>query len=413
MPKKNFMRFTLEELGLVDSDPELAFTNLAELASRLISAPVSLVSFVQEKKDRQYFKARVGLDVVQTPLSRSFCKLVVSTGEPLIVDDSLEDLRVRDNPVIGELGVRAYLGVPVFDPDGKPVASLCVIDGKPRRWSGEEQTILEKLGRCVTDAIRLKFEVCQSEALRREQREFTHAISHDVRAPLHTLSWVLEEVVDDHASVLSDDIRHLVELAQTTILRTRQMVDDLLEYSLVNEHLEPDAVDLHEVIAEIEQSLSADIACQDARVHTVRPLPTVAGNRRQLNMLFQNLIGNALKFHRPGEPPCVSVSSRELGDVVEVRVTDNGIGISEKYQRQVFGFCERLHSNDDYEGSGIGLSLVRRVAENHEGSVRIESDGATWTSFIVRLPRQELQSNALDEMTVSPEMAAIVQSKAA
>jgi len=394
-------RFTLEELGLVDSDPEPAFTNLAELASRLTGAPVSLVSFIQEAQDRQYFKARVGLDIEQTPLSHSFCRQVVSTGAPLIVDDALKDYRVKENPAVEEFGVRAYLGMPVRDIDGEPVASLCVIDGKPHRWSCEEQIVLGKLAQCVTDAIRLKVEVLRSEGLRFEQRHFAHAMSHDIKGPLHTLSWVLDEVADEHDADFSDDTRRMIELARSTVSRTGRMVDDLLDYSTVEKTLDLELVpvDLAQVIGEIEESLSADIACRDARVHVALPSPTVHGNRRQLSMLFQNLIGNALKFHRPGKPPCVRVFARTGADVVEVTVSDNGIGIPAKDQHGVFDPFQQLNRREDYEGSGIGLSLVRRVIENHGGEVRIESDGSSGTSFIVSLPRRAVPPDALGTLS--------------
>ena len=381
--------YTLEELGLVDADPEPAFTHAAELAARLLEAPVSLVSFVQVERDRQFFKARVGTEARETPLSRSFCRLVVAEDEPLAVEDALEDHRVWDNPAIEEGGVRAYLGMPVHGPDGRAVASLCVTDRRPHPWTERDRETLRGLARCVTDAVRLKAETLRSERLRREQRDFAHAISHDVKGPLQTLGWVLEDVEENHGEAFSTDTRKLVELAHETIERTRRMVDDLLALASVDEGREPATgpVALAEVLGETVDSLAGDIERRDARVHVPEDLPTVPGDRRQLALLFGNLVGNALKFHRPGIPPRVRVSWRETDGGVEVAVADNGSGIAPEDRERAFALFERIDRSEDREGSGVGLALVRRVVEGHGGGVRIESDGRTGTTFVVTLPR--------------------------
>ena len=389
--------YTLEDLGLVDAAPEPAFTHLAELASRLLDAPVSLVSFVQPERDRQYFKARVGTDTEQTPLSRSFCRRVVAEDEPLAVEDALEDHRVWDNPAIEEHGVRAYLGMPVHDPWGVAIATLCVTDERPHAWSGDDRATLAALARCATDAVRLKFETVKSERLRREQREFAHAISHDVKGPLQTLGWVLEDVEEHHGEDFRPDTAKLVALAHETISRTRRMVDDLLELARADaeRELELAPVALGEVFGETVASLTADVERRDARVHLAPDLPTVPGDRRQLATLCRNLLGNALKFHRPGVAPRVRVSWRETGDgAVELAVADNGRGIAPEHRERVFGLFERLDRGGEDEGSGVGLSLVARVAKNHGGSVRVESDGSTGTTFLVTLPRGEGASAA-------------------
>ena len=383
-------RYTLEELGLVDADPEPVFTHVAELASRLLGAPVSLVSFIQPERDRQYFKARVGTEDVQTPLSRSFCRQVVASDEPLAIEDSLEDYRVWDNPAIEENKVRAYLGMPVHDPNGRAVATLCVTDERPHVWTEDDKATLEALAGCVTNAIRLKFETHQSERLRREQHEFTHAISHDVKSPLQTLGWVLEDVEANHGESFTRDTAKLVELGHETIARTRAMVDDLLALASVEQSgdIDPAPVDLGEVLGEIVDSLSGDIARRDARVHVPEDLPTVHGDRRQIALLFRNLVGNALKFHRPGVAPRVRLSSRETDGAVELAVADNGTGIAPEHHERVFALFERLERGEDRDGSGVGLPLVARVVDNHGGEIRIESDGSTGTTFVVTLPRR-------------------------
>ena len=388
-------RYTLEELGLVDADPEPAFTGLAELAADLLEAPVSLVSFVQFDKDRQFFKARVGLDREQTSLSRSFCRQVVSTGEPLEVTNSLEDPRVRNNPVIGELGVHAYLGVPVLAPDGEPVASLCVINDRPRRWSGRDRERLERLAECVTAAIRLKVEVLDGERLRREQRDLIHAISDKVKEPLRSSAWAFEELEEGHGAALGEEGRRLATVARGAMDRARRTVDDLLRVGEVIERAEFESgpVDLGEALVRAMEHLAPDVERLDARVDIAAPLPTVPGDRFQIDLLLRSLLDNALRFHRAGVPPRVWVSSRECADVVELDIMDRGIGIASKYRSKAFELFERVHPAGYHEGGGTGLALACRVVRNHGGSVRIRSDGRSGTTVTVRLPRQPSETS--------------------
>lgn len=153
--------FSLEELGLVDALSEEVFDNLTRLASRIARSPVSLVTFVQTEKNRQYFKSQIGLPEPllskrQSPLSHSFCQYVVRGNATFIVDNTSEHPLVADNPAISEYGVNAYLGTPIYGNGNTPLGALCVIEGEPRKWDAETIQNLEKLAQCVTDAIRTK-----------------------------------------------------------------------------------------------------------------------------------------------------------------------------------------------------------------------------------------------------------------
>jgi serine phosphatase RsbU (regulator of sigma subunit) len=145
----------LSRTGLLDSPAEPGFDRLTRLASRLLRAPVSLVSLVDDR--RQFFKSALGLEegVRETPLSHSFCQHVVSSGEPLVVDDALTDARVAGNLAIAELGVRAYAGVPLVLPSGAVIGSFCVIDHVARTWTEEDVELLHELAGSVMTEIEL------------------------------------------------------------------------------------------------------------------------------------------------------------------------------------------------------------------------------------------------------------------
>lgn len=142
----------LKRTGLLDSEREVSFDNLTRLAKDLLSVPVALISLVDA--DRQWFKSSEGLGEPwaserQTPLSHSFCKHVVQSGEPLVVERAREHPLVKDNLAIDALGVEAYLGMPLTLPDGAVIGSLCAIDSKPRSWTEDDRALLRELARCV------------------------------------------------------------------------------------------------------------------------------------------------------------------------------------------------------------------------------------------------------------------------
>ena len=146
----------LRRTSLLDTPPEMAFDRLTRLATRVLHVPVALVSLVDE--DRQFFKSHSGLpepyaSLRQTPLTHSFCKHAVASGEPFIVSDSRKNPLVRDNPAVSELGVVAYAGIPLTTSDGLTLGAFCVIDASPREWSDEEIEILRSLAASVMTEI--------------------------------------------------------------------------------------------------------------------------------------------------------------------------------------------------------------------------------------------------------------------
>ncbi len=161
----------LDTLRLVDEPPEEAFDKFTRLVSSVLTVPVALVSFVEEDRDRQYFKSEIGLtgdwaETRQTPLSHSFCQYVKRDNRPLIVEHAPDDARVCDNLAIPDLGVRAYLGVPIHGPDGAALGALCAIESKRRSWASTDVDIMTDLAACVTDRIRLRAALCRSHGIK-------------------------------------------------------------------------------------------------------------------------------------------------------------------------------------------------------------------------------------------------------
>lgn len=169
----------LTAADLLDTEPEVAFDRITRLAARIIGVPVSLVSILDT--DRQFFKSQVGLPEIwaerrETPLSHSFCQHVVASGESLVVDDARSHPLVRDNLAIDELGVEAYLGVPIRTPDGDVIGSLCAIDHTPRQWTADDRRAIEDLVAMLGTELVLREEV----RFRREAEEQAQLLSHEM-----------------------------------------------------------------------------------------------------------------------------------------------------------------------------------------------------------------------------------------
>jgi GAF domain-containing protein len=146
----------LQRLGVLDTPAEAAFDRLTRMACRLLRAPIGLVSLVD--RDRQFFKSCVGLPEPiaserQTPISHSFCKHVVESGKPLIVEDARANPLVQKNPAVELLGISAYAGIPLKTSDGHVIGSFCVIDSRPRTWTYEDVETLQDLASCVMHEV--------------------------------------------------------------------------------------------------------------------------------------------------------------------------------------------------------------------------------------------------------------------
>jgi two-component sensor histidine kinase len=188
-------RAALIATGLLDSPAEESFDRITSLVSRVLSVPVALVSLVDI--DRQFFKSSTGLPEPwassrQTPLSHSFCQHVVTSGEPLVVEDARGHPVVGGNSAVGELGVLAYLGVPLITPQGHVLGSLCAIDAKVRPWSDQDVRMMRDLAEIVMREVALHHEIKQREYAERQQHLLNAELHHRVKNTLTVVQSLVE-----------------------------------------------------------------------------------------------------------------------------------------------------------------------------------------------------------------------------
>lgn len=229
------------------------------------------------------------------------------------------------------------------------------------------------------------------EQINEELDRFAHRASHDLQAPLNTLSGLLYLLEKKGLIKEGDESEKLVSMIIKNTNHMRRMIRDLLEYYKMDENEEFKPVSLNDALESAIEILNDEIKSNNA-VITFSDLPVIKGVETQIVRLFQNLLSNAIKY-RSEKDPVISIESEKTDDFYTIRVTDNGMGIDTEYEQKVFEFMERLHGKDEIAGTGIGLSSCKRIVENHGGEIGVESVSGKGSTFYFSLPVRELQSS--------------------
>ncbi|MBI4403958.1 MAG: hypothetical protein HY537_07350 [Deltaproteobacteria bacterium] len=220
----------------------------------------------------------------------------------------------------------------------------------------------------------------------KELEQFAYLASHDLQEPLRMISNYVSLLKMRYAGKLDQDADEFIEYAVDGAKRMQALINSILEYSRVGKAaLKPEPVDLTDVIKESLSNLRVSVEESDA-VIKMDTLPTVMGNRERLVLLFQNLIGNAIKYRKKEEAPMIYVSGKEDGSRWELSIKDNGIGIDESSTDRIFMLFQRLHGKSEYPGSGVGLAICKKIVEQHGGRIWVESKPGEGSTFRFTLP---------------------------
>jgi light-regulated signal transduction histidine kinase (bacteriophytochrome) len=223
----------------------------------------------------------------------------------------------------------------------------------------------------------------QREELERSNRDleqFAYVASHDLQEPLRMVARYTELLRERYQGKLDEKADTYIRFAVEGAKRMQQLVADTLAYSRVGSHGEPMApVSIANVLRRVVVSLREPIRAAAARIE-YGAMPTVIGDEIQINQLFQNLVGNAVKF-RGAEPPVVTITAVPAGAEWLFAVADNGVGFEAEYSDEIFLMFQRLHARDRYEGTGIGLAIAKRIVERHGGRIWAESRPGQGSTF--------------------------------
>lgn len=223
------------------------------------------------------------------------------------------------------------------------------------------------------------------EARNEDLAQFAYAASHDLQEPLRMISSYLQLVAQRYQEQLDDEAAEFIGYAVDGANRMRQLITDLLAYSRIGHNSQTfTSTDLNHVLEQVLDNLELRIEETNATI-THDPLPTLKADKTQMMQLLQNLISNAIKF-RKNVPPLIHISARQEKDQWIIQVADNGIGMEQKLSEKIFVIFHRLHTQDEYPGTGIGLAICKKIVQNHGGNIWVDSkpgEGSTF-SFSLR-----------------------------
>ncbi len=269
--------------------------------------------------------------------------------------------------------------VPFMDKDGKPDRYIAV------RYEITERKVAEE---------RLKVYAKKLEISNQELQDFASVAAHDLQEPLRKIQTFADRVKTKSKDSIAPDALDYLDRVQNSAKRMQILINDLLTYSRVTTKAKPfSSVSLNETVKQVCSDLEVRIEQSQGQVH-FSDLPAIDADPTQMHQLFLNLIGNGLKFHKPNQSPIVVISAEivkssfmgNIESICKIFVKDNGIGFDEKYLDRIFTIFQRLHGRHEYEGTGIGLAVCRKIVDRHGGILTAKSAIGEGSTFIVTLP---------------------------
>ena len=367
-------------------------------------APISLVSLIDA--DRQWFKARVGLDPKQTDRDISFCAHAILHGELFIVPDATKDERFFDNPLVtGDPDIRFYAGVPLRSPRGGNMGTLCVLDRKPREMPEDKRKALIVLGKQVVKLMELRrmnadlktltlqenTQRQKLEEVSERQKKMISILAHDIRSPLSSLKSLLQLLPEqDQAEESRSLSAPLLKMAGNQVDDTLSLLDNIVDWATLqlsgSISRQSDFI-LRDIVSQTLTELQIQSSLKGLTlINSVAPAIRLVADENKVRFILRNLLTNAIKFTRSGT---VSVKAALTETHVRFMVEDTGIGIPLPILEQLFqdGKKATRKGTQNEAGSGLGLSLVREFVAQMQGTVTVGSEVDKGTSITIELPR--------------------------
>lgn len=379
---------------ILDSTPEKDFDDIVKLASEICQTPISTITLVD--KDRQWFKSKIGLEFSEGSRETSFCAHTINNPkETMIVSDSLEDERFFDSPLVsGFPNIRCYVGVPLVDPNGYALGSLCVIDNHPRSLDNFQLLALEKLAKQVINLLELRkknFQLMENHnallTKYKDLEQFASVVSHDIKSPLNNIMMLAKMLQDTHEDKLDSDGIQMLEYIYKSSEELKKLVDAILMYyKYDNEKVEiKEKIRLNDFLQYL-----IDILDTKNEFDFILPNKTIKfySNKVALGQILYNLISNSIKYNDK-EKGIITIDFSETEDHNILTISDNGSGIDKANFDKIFNVFETLGKTDRYatKGTGIGLSTVQKMVNKLNGKIELESELGIGTKFKIFLKK--------------------------
>jgi PAS domain S-box-containing protein len=276
--------------------------------------------------------------------------------------------------------------VPILDDAGEVDFLVFVLQDVTDRKKAEEE--IHQLNEELEQRVQKR--TAQLQEVNRELESFSYSVSHDLRGPLRAIGGFSRILRKDHAGSLDAEGQRLLGIIQANTQKMGRLIDDLLAFSqLGRRELKVAELDMGAVVKDAVRELKA--ALGDRMVQwNLQPLPIIRADRALMHQVWVNLLDNALKFTGPRERAVIEVGCRNAGDEDVFYVQDNGVGFDKQYAHKLFGVFQRLHHDDEFEGTGVGLALVQRIIQRHGGRIWAEGEVNRGATFYFSLPRRQI-----------------------
>lgn len=384
----------LRDYEIMDSLPEPAFDHLVALATSLMDVPVAMIALIGE--DRQWFKARHGVDVDETPREIAFCNHVVESKQLIAVEDMRSDPRFASNPfVTGEASVRSYVGAPLRTECGEVLGTLCIIETRRvRKFSDSQLSVLQALADAVMAHMNTRRSMRKEKEARqkmerslRAQQAFMSMTSHKLRTPVASMMGYADMIKKsaelEGQEAISRDARHIAGASADVL----HVLDELLDLAKINSgHLE-----LSESEFELED-LFKEVVAQMAPLANERGNELIFRTKQvrikqdyaRLKQVLVNLVDNANKFTHHG---VIWLGATQVQESLILSVRDTGMGVSDtKFELLFEEFTQGRDLTSRSSGVGLGLSICKGIAEAMGASMMVESESGKGACFSLMLP---------------------------
>lgn len=387
----------LRQLAILDTDSEALYDDVTELASQICESPICLVSLVDA--ERQWFKSKHGLAALETPREMAFCAHAILGPELFEVEDSRNDPRFFDNPLVTDApNVVFYAGIPLDLEAGLNVGTLCVIDSKPKKLTDKQRTALRCLANQIVAHLRLRRANQDLQKALNAKATFLATMSHEIRTPMNGILGITHILLD---STRDDDTRNHLRIINDCGGMLLTILNDILDFSKIESgklNLEAHPFSLDTVVRNVREVMNpiARKKGLNLTLDSGTGPDGWVGDSNRISQVLMNLLGNAIKFTHNGTVT-LAISREPAADgryKLRFSIRDEGIGIPKEGLERLFRSFSQVDSSTTrmYGGTGLGLAISKGLAESMGGRIGVKSEVGKGSifEFEVDLPESKV-----------------------
>ena len=389
LPKNESDRLkVLYSYEVLDTPPEEEFDEVVQLASQICGTSVSLITLIDA--NRQWFKAKVGVEANETPREMAFCAYAIHSDEALVVNDASQDDRFSGNPLVTSYpNIRFYAGLPLVTPSGHRLGTLCVIDENPKQITDDQLFALKVLSRQVVKQLELKLhnkKLSQSlDHIQSQNVELTRLnhvnnrlvsiISHDLTSPFSTLKGLVALLQDNQ--IAGEELEYAISNITLMVDSSSELLEQLLYWG--QSQLQGNTINIQPIELDLlleEKINKAKLLTQpkgNVIVSTIAPSYKILADPVLLKFVIRNLLHNANKFTKNGT---IKVGASEDDHFHTITLRDSGCGMTPEQTELLFDWKNRTSTlgTSGEKGTGIGLLICNEFVEKHRGSMTVKSE---------------------------------------